>query len=96
MPKEAVFTLKLEAELRDQFLAAAEASHRPASQLVRELMRDYIDRQTETRAYDAFVAHKIAFARASIEAGDPGLSNEDIEDEFAPWRAEILGPEQAA
>ncbi|TIT81411.1 MAG: antitoxin of toxin-antitoxin stability system, partial [Mesorhizobium sp.] len=41
MPKEAVFTLKLEPELRDAFMAETEADHRPASQVVRELMRDY-------------------------------------------------------
>jgi hypothetical protein len=30
MSKEAVFTMKLESELRDNFMAEAEASHRPA------------------------------------------------------------------
>ena len=40
MNKEAVFTMKLESELRAEFIAVAEAEHRPASQSVRELMRD--------------------------------------------------------
>ena len=31
MSKEAVFTMKLEPELRTEFMAAAKASHRPAS-----------------------------------------------------------------
>jgi hypothetical protein len=35
MPKDAVFTLKLEPELRDAFIAEADAVHRPASQLGR-------------------------------------------------------------
>jgi hypothetical protein len=35
MPKEAVFTMKLEAELLDEFMAEAEAAHRPASQVLR-------------------------------------------------------------
>lgn len=40
MTNEAVFTLKLETELRDQFMA--DAMHRPASQIMRDLMRaDY-------------------------------------------------------
>ena len=34
MSKEAVFTMKLEPELRTEFMAAAEASHRPASPTV--------------------------------------------------------------
>ena len=45
MPKEAVFTMKLEPELRADFMAEAKASHRPASQLLRELMRDFVQRQ---------------------------------------------------
>jgi hypothetical protein len=43
--KAAIFTMKLVADLRAQFIAAAEASHRPASQIVRELMRDFVDRE---------------------------------------------------
>ena len=45
MPEEAVFTMKLEPELRDAFMAEAEASHRPASQVVRDLMREFVERQ---------------------------------------------------
>ena len=40
MAKEAVFTMKLEPELRDAFMAEAAELDRPASQIVRELMRD--------------------------------------------------------
>jgi len=31
MPKEAVFTIKLESGLRTEFMAETEAAHRPAS-----------------------------------------------------------------
>jgi predicted transcriptional regulator len=62
MTKDAMFTLKLEAELRDQFMAAAAAAHRPASQIVREFMRDFVQRQRDARAHDAWV-------RAEIEKG---------------------------
>jgi len=47
MSKQAVFTMKLEPELREQFMAEAEASHRPASQIVREMMRQFV--QTQAR-----------------------------------------------
>lgn len=40
------FTIKLDSDLRDAFIAEAEASHRPASQVVREPMREFIERQT--------------------------------------------------
>ena len=69
MGKEAVFTMKLEAELRDAFMKEAEASHRPASQIVRELMRDVVKAQTEKREYnDWFIAEVEAGIR---EADDP-------------------------
>ena len=44
MAKEAVFTVKLETDLRDAFAAEAEAAHRPASQIVREFMREFVER----------------------------------------------------
>lgn len=55
MPKAAVFTMKLEPDLRADFMAAAEASHRPASQVVRELMREFVERQDHT----AFLQRKV-------------------------------------
>lgn len=90
MAKEAVFTMKLESELRDEFVAEAEAAHRPASQVVRELMREFVQRQREARDYDAFVRRKVEVARASMRAGR-GRSNEDVEAEFAARRAKALG-----
>ena len=59
MPKEAVFTIKLEAELRDAFMAEAAATHRPASQLVREFMRDFVQHQREAREHDAWFRAKV-------------------------------------
>lgn len=70
MSKEAVFTMKLEPELRDDFMAEAQASHRPASQILRELMREYVQRQREAREYDQFLQSKVAEARAQVRAGD--------------------------
>ena len=89
MPKEAVFTMKLEPELRDEFMAEAEAAHRPASQIVRDLMRDFIQRQQEGRAYDDFLRQKVDVARASMRAGR-GRSNEEVEADFAARRADLL------
>jgi predicted transcriptional regulator len=86
--KEAVFTMKLEQELRDEFLAEAEAAHRPASQIVRELMREFVQRQREARAYDAFLRKKVETARLSVRAGR-GRSNNKVEAEFASRRAEL-------
>lgn len=45
MSKEAQMSIKMEAELHDQFMAVAASEHRPAAQIVRDLMRAYIARQ---------------------------------------------------
>jgi predicted transcriptional regulator len=87
MAKEAVFTMKLESELRDEFVAAADAAHRPASQVVRELMREFVQRQRDERDYDAFLRNKVEISRSSMRAGR-GRSNEEVEADFAAWRAE--------
>jgi predicted transcriptional regulator len=89
MPKEAVFTMKLESELRDEFMAEAEAAHRPASQILRDLMREFVQRQREARDYDAFLRRKVEIARGSVQDG-LGRLNEEVEAEFAARRAELL------
>lgn len=89
MPKEAVFTMKLEPELREAFMAAAEASHRPASQVVRELMREYIQRQQQAAAHDAFVHDKVMKGRADIAAGNASDA-QAVEARFADRRARAL------
>lgn len=88
MTKEAVFTMKLEAGLRADFMAETNALHRPASQVVRELMRDFVERQRQEREHRAFVERKVAAARASMRAGK-GYSNDEIEAEFAIRRARV-------
>jgi len=54
MPKEVQISIKMESELRDRFMMAAEAIDRPAAQIIRELMRAFLSRKelpnTETIA----------------------------------------------
>ena len=88
MPKEAVFTMKLEPELRADFMAEAEAAHRPASQVLRELMRDFIKRQREEREYDEFLSRKVDASRVSTRAG-VSYSNDEVERMFAARRVGV-------
>ena len=90
MSKQAVFTMKLESELREDFMAAAEATHRPASQVVRELMREFVQRQREAREYDEFLSRKVDAGRASARAGI-GHANDEVEALFAARRAVATG-----
>lgn len=85
MPKAAVFTMKLEPDLRDESKAAAEAGHRPASQVVRELMREFVQRQQD---HDAFVRRKVEAARLSV-VDHRGRSNDAVEAEFATRREQL-------
>lgn len=88
MSKEAVFTMKLEPELRADFMAEAEAAHRPASQILRELMREFVQRQRDIREYDEFLGRKVDAGRASMRAG-VGHSNDEVEAAFAARRVVV-------
>jgi hypothetical protein len=88
MQKEAVFTMKLEADLRAEFMAEAQAAHRPASQVLRELMRGFVQQQQQMRAHDGFLTQKVEAARVSVRAGQ-GRTNDDVEAEFTAKRVAV-------
>jgi len=95
MAKEAVFTMKLEPELRDAFMAEAAELDRPASQIVRELMRDYLARrEEEKRQYVEFLRRKVERSRASIAAGR-SYTHEEVQARmkarFAEWERRDRG-----
>lgn len=81
MPKDAVFTMKLDAELRDKFMAEAEAMDRPASQVMREMMREFVHKREEERQYDAWFRKEVEAGIA--EANEPNAvtySTEEVMD----------------
>ena len=90
MAKEAVFTMKLERELRDAFMAEALEVDRPASQIMRELMKDYLHRrEDEKRDYNEFLRRKVERSRASI-AAERTFTQEEVEAEVAARRERFL------
>ncbi|MCK9533265.1 MAG: antitoxin of toxin-antitoxin stability system [Pseudomonas sp.] len=88
MSKQAVFTMKLEPELRETFMAEAAGEDRPASQVMRELMRSYIEQRRQAREYDDYLRDKVEAGRASMRAG-LGRSNDDVEAAFAAKRNQV-------
>lgn len=86
MTKQAVFTMKLDQELREDFMAEASALDRPASQVARELMRAFIDRQRQERDYKQFLQGKVDAARESVRS-DRGRSHDEVEADFEARRA---------
>ncbi len=90
MSKEAVFTMKLESDLRADFMAEAQAAHRPASQILREFMREFVRQQQDSRKYDLFLQEKVDAARISVREGR-GKTNEEVESEFSARRISATG-----
>lgn len=84
--KNAVFTMKLDNELRTAFMAEAQASDRPASQVVREFMRSFVEQQRLKREHDELVQRKVEGARSAVRDG-LGRSNEEVEAAFEARRA---------
>jgi UTP:GlnB (protein PII) uridylyltransferase len=89
MAKEAVFTMKLEPELRADFMAEVAKEDRPASQVVRELMREYIQQRRQVRDYDDYLRQKVEASRTSMRAGH-GQSNEEVEGDFIARRKRLM------
>ena len=89
MSKEAVFTMKLEPELRDAFMDEASREDRPASQVMRELMRGYIEQRQRAREYDDYLRAKVEAGRASMHEGR-GRSNDEVEAAFAARRNQVI------
>lgn len=50
MTKEVQMSIKMEPELRDQFMSVAAATHTPAAHIVRQLMRNFIARHETPNA----------------------------------------------
>ncbi|MGN6209383.1 antitoxin of toxin-antitoxin stability system [Asticcacaulis sp.] len=88
MSKQTLFTMKLEPDLHAAFKAEAEAAHRSASQVVREMMRDFVTKQREARDYEAFLQQKVRAARGSLASGE-GLSHEAVEAAMAARRRQL-------
>jgi len=85
MPKESVFTLKLEPDLRRAFVAVVRTNDQTASQVVRDLMREYIDRHRLAGEYAEFLGAKVERARAQVAAGRYAAAA-DVEARFVSIR----------
>jgi hypothetical protein len=48
-PRETTLNLRVDADLKAEFVAAVEAEERPASEVLRSLMRDYVEEARKRR-----------------------------------------------
>ncbi len=71
MSKEVQMSIKMESALRDQFMAVAAESHRPAAQIIRELMRLYIANSETPNALTAETIRKAHQGEDVFQASSP-------------------------
>lgn len=56
MSKSANYRIRVEPDLHQQFLDTCKAEDRPAAQVIREFMREYVNKSRFARQPDLFVA----------------------------------------
>ena len=56
--KDVGLRIRVQKELREEFLAACKAQDKPAAQVLREFMRSYVDKQPATKRRSAWHSAK--------------------------------------
>ncbi len=84
---EATFTFRVDDNLKEAFAEAARSQDRTGAQLLRDYMREVVQRQREDANYEAWLRQKIEPARAAVSAGR-GVSADKVSAEFAALREE--------
>ena len=78
---ETAFTFRVDQELKKAFAEAARAHDRPSSQLLRDLMRDYVERAEHDAWFRAEVEQSLK------EADDPNVELVRHEEVVRRWKA---------
>ena len=83
---EATFTFRVDEALKNDFTSAAKARDRTGAQLLRDFMREFVQRQQEASEHDAWFRRQV---QAGVESADAGhlIPAADVEAHFAARRA---------
>ncbi|HER1262686.1 TPA: hypothetical protein VJH99_001675 [Salmonella enterica subsp. enterica serovar 28:e,h:z6] len=76
--------LRIDAELKDAFMAAAKSMDRNGSQLIRDFMRQTVERQ-----HNAWFREQVNAGRQQLERGEM-LPHNMVEASAAAWRDEMM------
>ncbi len=76
-------SLRIDAELKDAFMAAAKSMDRNGYQLIRDFMRQSVERQHNT-----WFRYHVEAGRQQLELGDE-LPQDMVESSAAAWRNEM-------
>lgn len=85
MTRKAQLQIDLDAKLADDFAAAVSSAQTSESEVLREMVQDYVERQKVASGYRAFVAAKVARSREDVAAGEV-VAADDAERMFAERR----------
>lgn len=88
MNKELSVTFKVEPELRKQFAAVVAATHNNASQVMRDLMREYIERKESEIEYKKFMRREIDIALAAYDKNG-GIPHDEVMTRLAKKREKM-------
>ena len=84
---EATFTFRVDEALKSDFASAAKACDRTGAQLLRDFMREFVQKQQETAEHDAWFRHQVQIGLDSANAGEL-ITSAEVESEAEAWRAE--------
>lgn len=87
---ESNFTLRVDDELKEAFVEAARQHDRTGAQLVRDFMRDYVQKARATADYEDWFRDRVEAGRADVRAGRLS-DNAEVEGRFAARRAAVRG-----
>ncbi|ECV7800397.1 hypothetical protein ZX23_21350 [Salmonella enterica subsp. enterica serovar Brandenburg] len=77
-------SLRIDAKLKDAFMAAAKSMDRNGSQLIRDFMRQTVERQ-----HNAWFREQVNAGRQQLERGEV-LPHDMVEASAAAWRDEMM------
>lgn len=83
---EATFTFRVDEALKNEFATAAKARDRTGAQLLRDFMREFVQKQQEVAEYDAWFRREVQAGLDSASAGRLVPASE-VEAKFAARRA---------
>jgi metal-responsive CopG/Arc/MetJ family transcriptional regulator len=85
MTRKAQLQIDLDAKLADDFAAAVTSAQTSESEVLREMVQDYVERQKVNSGYRQFLEAKVARGREDVAAGEV-IAADDAERMFAERR----------
>ena len=85
---EATFTFRVAESLKQEFASAAKSRDRHAAQLLRDFMREFVQKQREAAEYDQWFRSQVQQGLDAANAGDV-LSADQVEADAAVWRESV-------